>query len=141
MIVNSWTFWKHFLNIWNFILLLSVGDSALKDAKQNTFRRLVTYEPVAYKKRCVLLSRVFITKWKKYKKILFHLFKSVDIFDNAKTTSGLDWRSFWLALLALSARSDNIYSNLFLVFEILCTVSVNVTHFSSVESWKLNDNH
>ena len=50
LIENSWIFWKHFCYIWNFILLLSKDNSALKVAQQIRFRELVIYKPVAYKK-------------------------------------------------------------------------------------------
>ena len=41
---NSWTFWKHFQNVWNFILLPTEDYSALNVAQQSTFRRLVIYK-------------------------------------------------------------------------------------------------
>ena len=41
---------KYFWNIWYFIFLFNDDDSALKVTKQITFRGLVTYKPVAYKK-------------------------------------------------------------------------------------------
>ena len=30
LLKNNWPFWKHFWNIWNFILLFTKEDSALK---------------------------------------------------------------------------------------------------------------
>ena len=47
---NSWIFWKHFCNIWNFILPLVEDYLALKLASQIAFLELVAYKPVAYKK-------------------------------------------------------------------------------------------
>ena len=48
-------FWKHFWNIWIFILLLIENDSALKVAEQIPFRGFVIYKPVANKKECNLI--------------------------------------------------------------------------------------
>ena len=47
LIGNSWTFKKHFWNIWNFILLLTEDDSALNVAWKIMFQWLVAYKPVA----------------------------------------------------------------------------------------------
>ena len=44
---------KHFWSIWKIILLLTENDSALKVAKQVTFRGLVAHKPVAYKNKKV----------------------------------------------------------------------------------------
>ena len=48
---NNRTFWKHFWNIWDFILLLAENDSALKVSSQTSLRGLVAYEPIAYKNK------------------------------------------------------------------------------------------
>ena len=40
------------ISVWNFILLFTEDDSALKVAQQITFRGLVAYKRAAYKKRC-----------------------------------------------------------------------------------------
>ena len=65
LIENTWTFWKYFWNIWDFILLLTEGDSPLKVAKQNTFQRLVAYKPVAYKKKVCITFKVIHYEMKK----------------------------------------------------------------------------
>ena len=55
----NWTFWKHFWNIWNFILLLGEDDSALKVAQQIKFHGLVGCKAFAYKKnkKCDIMNQ------------------------------------------------------------------------------------
>ena len=56
---NNGTFWKYFWNIWNFKLLLTEDDSALKVASKITFRGLVAYRTVAYIKKCIPFTESF----------------------------------------------------------------------------------
>lgn len=76
----SCIFWKHFYIFWNFLLLLTEGDSTLKFTLQITFQGLITYKQFSRKK--VYVNKCVYKKKENYRsvslsRLMFKVFEQI----------------------------------------------------------------